>query len=242
MPISHVENIDCNLYMKTIPDKFFDLACVDPEYGIGIGSMNYTPSGAVRTHGHSATNRKDYRKKGEWDNKRPDKSYFDELFRISKHQIIWGGNYFSDILPVMKSYIIWDKRGDEKYTNDFSDCELAWVDSGVARVFRFLYNGMIQKDMKNKDYRFHPTQKPIEIYKWVLKRYAKPGYKIFDSHLGSGSHRIASYQLGFDFYACENDLEMFSKSCSWFDAVIHKKDNGIYEPKEATETGQQLIF
>ena len=163
-------NMDCMEYMKTLPDNAFDFAVVDPPYGIGVMSMNYTASGAIRTHGHAAAKRRDYRKQGEWDVK-PDKAYFDELFRVSRKQIVWGGNYFSDILPPSKGFICWDKRVNDAMTNDFADCEYAWLSSGmgVARIFRFCWNGMIQGNMRDKEERFHPTQKPVALYRWIYK-------------------------------------------------------------------------
>lgn len=203
-------NMDCLEAMRSMPDKAFDLAVVDPPYGIGVMTMNYTKSGAVRTHGYAAAKRRDYRKQSEWDIA-PGQEYFDQLFRVSKKQIIWGGNYFQ--LPPSKGFIVWDKRVDDSMSNDFADCELAWLSEGlgVARVFRFCWNGMIQGDMKNKEERFHPTQKPVALYKWILNRYAKPGDKILDTHLGSGSSRIAAYDLGFDFAGYEIDKEYFDK-------------------------------
>ena len=203
-------NMDCLEAMRSMPDKAFDLAVVDPPYGIGVMTMNYTKSGAVRTHGYAAAKRRDYRKQSEWDIA-PGQEYFDQLFRVSKKQIIWGGNYFQ--LPPSKGFIVWDKRVDDSMSNDFADCELAWLSEGlgVARVFRFCWNGMIQGDMKNKEERFHPTQKPVALYKWILNRYAKPGDKILDTHLGSGSSRIAAYDLGFDFVGYEIDKEYFDK-------------------------------
>ena len=212
MPISETYNCDCMEYMRTLPDKAFDLAVVDPPYGIGVMTMNYTKSGAVRTHGHSAATRRDYRKQGEWDVK-PTAEYFTELMRVSKKQIIWGGNYFSDMLPPSKSFICWDKRVNDSMTNDFSDCEYAWLSSGlgVARMFRFAWNGMIQGNMKDKEERFHPTQKPVALYRWIFKNYAKPGDKILDTHLGSGSSRIAAYDAGLDFVGCEIDKMYFDK-------------------------------
>ena len=210
-------NMDCMDGMKQFPDKFFDLAIVDPPYGIGCMSMNYTKSGAVRTHGYSATARRDYRKQSEWDVK-PGKNYFDELFRVSKNQIIWGGNYFIDFLEPSKSYIVWDKRCNNQMVNDFSDCEFAWMSNGmgVARVFRFEWNGMIQGDMKNKEDRFHPTQKPVKLYEFCLKHYARPGDRIFDPMMGSQSSRIAAYKMGFDFTGCELDEDYFKKGCERF--------------------------
>lgn len=203
-------NMDCMEGMKQFPDKYFDLAIVDPPYGIGVMSMNYTKSGAVRTHGYSVAKRRDYRKQSEWDVK-PEKSYFDELFRVSKRKIIWGGNYFSDMLPPSKSFIVWDKRCDDSMRNDFADCKYAWADYGVARMFRFVWNGMIQGNMKEKEERFHPTQKPVALYEWVLNNYAKKGDKILDTHLGSGSSRIAAYDAGLDFVGYEIDKDYFDK-------------------------------
>jgi site-specific DNA-methyltransferase (adenine-specific) len=202
--------IDCMEYMRSLPDKAFDLAIVDPPYGIGVMTMNYTKSGAVRAHGYAAAKRRDYRKQGEWD-VRPDEKYFRELFRVSGKQIVWGGNYFSDLLPPSKGFICWDKRCNDTMTNDFSDCEYAWISEelGVARMFRYVWNGMIQGNMKTKEERFHPTQKPVALYKWILSRYAKPGDKILDTHLGSGSSRIAAYDMGFDFVGCEIDKQYF---------------------------------
>ena len=205
--------MDCMVGMKEFPDKYFDLAIVDPPYGIGVMAMNYTKSGAVRTHGHSAAKRRDYRKHSEWDVK-PNKEYFDELFRVSKKQIIWGGNYFSDTLPPSKSFIVWDKRVVDSMTNDFSDCEYAWMSSGmgVARMFRFCWNGMIQGNMKNKEDRFHPTQKPVELYKWILNKYSKPGDIILDTHVGSASSLIACHKTGHKFVGFEIDEEYYQKA------------------------------
>ena len=205
-------NMDCMAAMKEFPDKFFNLAVVDPPYGIGVMSMTYTTSGAVRTHGHAAAKRRDYRKQSQWDVK-PTQEYFDELFRVSQNCIIWGGNYFSDMLPPSKGFICWDKRVNDAMTNDFADCEYAYLSKGlgVARVFRFCWNGMLQGDMKNKEERWHPTQKPVALYSWIYKNYAKPGMKILDTHLGSGSSRIAAYNAGLDFYGYEIDKEYFDK-------------------------------
>lgn len=203
-------NMDCLEAMREMPDKAFDLAVVDPPYGIGVMSMNYTKSGAVRTHGYAAAKRRDYRKQSEWD-VAPPQEYFNQLFRVSKKCIIWGGNYFQ--LPPSKGFLVWDKRVNDQMSNDFADCEFAWMSEGlgVARVFRFCWNGMIQGDMKNKEERFHPTQKPVALYKWILSRYAKDGDRILDTHLGSGSSRIAAYDLGLDFVGYEIDKEYFDK-------------------------------
>lgn len=229
-------NMDCMEGMKQYPDKYFDLAVVDPPYGIGVLSMNYTRSGAVRTRGHSAAKRRDYRKQGEWDVK-PSKEYFDELFRVSSKQIIWGGNYFADILPPAKGFICWDKRVNDSMTNDFADCEYAWMSDGmgVARMFRYCWNGMIQGDMKNKEDRFHPTQKPVALYTWIFKLYAKPGMKILDTHLGSGSSRLAAYDAGLDFVGYEIDKFYFDKQEERFNA--HTAQQSLF-----VEPEQEVLF
>jgi len=199
---------DCMEAMVGMPDKAYDLAIVDPPYGIGCMSMNYTTSGAIRTHGYAAADRRDYRKHSQWD-VMPEKSYFDELFRISVRQIIWGGNYFSSLLPPSKSFIVWDKRCNDAMKNDFADCEMAWCSTGVARMFRYVWNGMIQGDMKNKEQRTHPTQKPVALYKWLLKNYAIPGDKILDTHGGSFSSAIACHIMKYDFTGYEIDADYY---------------------------------
>lgn len=213
-------NMDCMDGMKEFPDKYFDLAIVDPPYGIGIMSMNYTTSGAVRTHGHAAAKRRDYRKQSQWDAK-PPKQYFDELLRVSKKQIVWGGNYFADMLTPSKGFIVWDKRCNDNMRNDFSDCEYAWISEelGVARVFRYVWSGMIQSDMKNKEQRFHPTQKPVALYKWILTNYAKKGDRILDTHVGSASSLVACRELGFKYVGFEIDEDYYRIAKKRLDAA-----------------------
>ena len=204
-------NRDCMEVMKEYPDGYFDLAVVDPPYGIGVQTMNFTKSGARKEGRKSKARRRDYRRTDEWDT-RPTQEYFDELFRVSKKQIIWGGNYFTDMIPPSKGFICWDKRiGDT--TNDFADCEYAWMSKGlgVARMFRFMWNGMLQGDMKNKEERFHPTQKPVALYAWIYDKFAERGMKILDTHLGSGSSRLAAYDAGLEFVGCEIDKFYFDK-------------------------------
>ena len=200
--------MDCLEAMRQMEDNAFDLAVVDPPYGIGYDKAISKQGGSK--FGNAKTAKKNYHT-ADWDKSVPSEEYFEELFRVSKKQIIWGGNYFQ--LPPSKGFIVWDKRVDDSMSNDFADCELAWLSKGlgVARVFRFCWNGMIQGDMKNKEERFHPTQKPVALYKWILSKYAKPGDKILDTHLGSGSSRIAAYDLGFDFVGYEIDKFYFDK-------------------------------
>ncbi len=219
-------NMDCMKGMKEFPDNFFDLAIVDPPYGIGVMTMNYTKSGAIRTHGHAAAKRRDYRKQSEWDVK-PNKEYFDELFRVAKRKIIWGGNYFADMLPPSKSFIVWDKRCDDAMRNDFADCEYAWADHGVARMYRFVWNGMIQGNMKNKEERFHPTQKPVALYEWILNNYAKAGDKILDTHVGSASSLVACHNFGFEYVGFELDPDYYAKATARLEVV--KAQISIFE-------------
>jgi len=230
MPISEVYNIDCNEYMKTIPDKFFELAVCDPPYG--IGASDYKRGGTQ--YGNSKTKCKVYDSKN-WDKNIPDKSYFDELFRISKNQIIWGGNYFN--LPTSSCWIIWDKMNREG--SGYADCELAWTSFDTAvRRFYFRWAGMLQGNMKHKQERIHPTEKPYELYQWCFNKYAKPGNKIFDSHLGSQSSRIAAYKLGFDFWGCELDPDYFKDGCERFE----RECNGIITTKQGVKIIQQKLF
>ena len=219
-------NMDCVEGMKQFQDKYFDLAIVDPPYGIGELSMNYTKSGTIRAYGYSAAKRRDYRKQSEWDIK-PNQSYFDELFRVSKHQIIWGGNYFTDMIPPSKSFICWDKRCNDAMRNAFADCEYAWTDYGVARMFRFVWNGMIQGNMKRKEDRFHPTQKPVALYEWLLNNYAKQGWKILDTHVGSASSLIVCHKLGFDYVGFEIDAEYYKLATDRLEAV--KSQTSIFD-------------
>ena len=177
---------ECNMeLMARYPDNYFELAIVDPPYGIGISSN------PVRQK----------HKKKSWDNSIPNKEYFNELFRVSKNQIIWGGNYFD--LPPTQGFFIWDK----KQPHDFSlaMCEYAW--SSIQKPAK-MWSLSIHKE-QNK---IHPTQKPIELYKWILKNNAKQGDKILDTHLGSGSIAIACHDYGFDLTACELDKEYFDKA------------------------------
>ena len=201
-----ITNEDCMELLKRTPDNFYALALVDPPYGINIQKMNYTQS----TKGGVAK-RNDYSAITDWDSNVPNKEYFNELFRVSKNQIIWGGNYFE--LPLTKSWIIWDKKTEEKYSNDFADCEMAWNSfEKPAKIVRYLWSGMLQPNMKEKQKRIHPTEKPYQLYKWLLDKYAKEGDKILDTHLGSGSIAIACHDYNFELTACELDKEYYDKA------------------------------
>ena len=196
-------NIDCMDYMAKVPDKAFDLAIVDPPYGIGIAK---------------------------WDTK-PDQKYFDELFRVSKNQLIWGANYFN--LPHSEAWICWHKTAgfQRRALNGQSDFELAWTSfDRKARLIPYTYSGNIRGLTKNRtDYNYtpiHPTQKPVELYELVLEDYATEGNNILDTHLGSGSSAIAAYKMNFTFVGCEIDN-------SYYAAAVKRYSN---------ETMQQSLF
>lgn len=197
-----VFNIDCMIGMKEFPDKHFDLAIVDPPYGIGEdGKSNHSRSKLAQTTKFIPKN---------WDSQPPNEQYFWELSRVSKNLIIWGANHFLDRIPFLldsSCWIVWDKVNGE---TDFADCELAWTSFNTAvRKFTFRWQGMLQGNMSTKEVRIHPTQKPIKLYKWLLKNYAKEGDKILDTHLGSQSSRIAAFDMGFDFTGYELDKDYF---------------------------------
>jgi site-specific DNA-methyltransferase (adenine-specific) len=197
--ISETYNMDCMEYMRQFPDKHFELAVVDPPYGIGesLKKRENNSTGKWKN-----PKKKLHNPKG-WDILKPDFEYFQELCRVSKNQIIWGANHFGN-MPASPCWIVWDKKNGE---SDFSDCELAWTSfNSAVRKFEWLWNGFQKQQPEN---RIHPTQKPVALYKWLLSNYAKPGDKILDTHLGSGSSRIAAYDLGFDFYATELDKDYF---------------------------------
>jgi len=199
--ISEVYNMDCIAGMKQYPDKYFDLAIVDVPYGIGEdGSKNHTRSVIAKSKNYKAFYGNDLQP--------PNLDYWEELFRVSKNQIVWGANHFISKLPYdSPCWIVWNK---DNGATDFADCELAWTSFKTAvRKFDFKWQGMLQQDMKNKEQRIHPTQKPIKLYEWLLMNYAKEGDKILDTHLGSGSSRIAAYRNGFDFVGFEIDKDYF---------------------------------
>jgi len=208
---------DCMDIMKQYPDKYFQLACVDPPYGIGAGGgIGGDKLGKVKRY-----------KNGEWDFSIPKAEYFKELKRVSVNQIIWGGNYFIDYLENTPCMIVWNKKNG---TNYFADCEIAWTSFDTAvRMFEYMWQGMLQGDMKNKEQRLHPTQKPVALYKWLLSRYAKPGDKILDTHGGSGSICIACHDLGYDLTWMELDADYYAAACERY--RIHAAQALLFEPK-----------
>jgi len=193
-------------YMKSLPDNAFDLAIVDPPYGIDAAESF---GGEQRKSGNGVAMKTAFEKKN-WDSEIPKKEYFDELKRVSTNQIVWGANYMTTYLPPSMGWIVWDK---DNGTTKFSDCELAYSSFDRAlRKFKYMWNGMLQENMKNKEIRIHPTQKPVQLYEWLLTNYAKQGDKILDTHLGSGSHAIACNNLGFELVACELDKDYYEAS------------------------------
>lgn len=202
--------MDCMTAMEQMGENEFSLSVVDPPYGIGEdGGTNHTRSKIAKA--------KAFESKG-WDRRAPNADYFDRLKIISSNQIIWGANHFLDNVPFNVSspcWIVWDKLNGE---NDFADAELAWTSFKTAvRVFRFRWQGMLQGDMKNKEERVHPTQKPTQLYDWIFHNYAKPNDTIFDSHLGSGSSRIAADKHNLPFLGVELDPDYFRDHCKRFD-------------------------
>jgi site-specific DNA-methyltransferase (adenine-specific) len=218
MAISIVTNEDNMAMMARYPDKFFDLAIVDPPYGISV-NMN----------AGKRKNEKQKHAKKNWDNEAPTNIYFQELFRVSKNQIVWGGNCF--ILPVSYGWIFWDKQISGDVT--FSHGELAWTSFNKS-LKKFVYR--IQNAI---ELRIHPTQKPTNLYNWILQNYATPGDKILDTHLGSGSSRIAAYDLGFDFYGCELDKDYFAAQEKRF--ATHIAQQKLFAPVQAVHTQTTLL-
>lgn len=200
--ISNAFNMDCMEAMKEFPDKYFELAIVDPPYGIGESNSNFKSRG-VSSEKWKRGKPKIYKNK-DWDNEVPSEIYWNELFRISKNQIVWGANHFISKIPYDSScWVVWDKDT----SGDFADCEIAWTSFKTAiRKIKLTWSGF--RKCESVD-RFHPTQKPIKLYKWLLTNYAKEGDKIIDTHLGSGSSRIAAWDMGFDFWGYELDAEYF---------------------------------
>jgi site-specific DNA-methyltransferase (adenine-specific) len=208
-------NDDCMNVMAQYPDKYFQLAICDPPYGINQSQQMAKKSN--KKYGKSAAFNGEY-KYSEWDSCCPNQLYFTELYRISKNQILWGANYYPQFIFSSMGWVVWDKVMSEG--NGYSDAELAFTSFNThLRIFKFMWNGMLQQNMKDKETRIHPTQKPVALYKWLLKNYAKPTDKIIDTHLGSGSSAIACYDFGVtEFIGTEIDKE-------YFDAAVKRFEN-----------------
>ena len=189
-----VYNCDCMDLLKQTPDNYYELSIVDPPYGINVTKMTLGNGKKKINRGNS-----------DWDSKTPDLKYFKELRRVSKNQVIWGANYMTENLPPSMGWIYWDKGTG---LNDFSDGELAYT--SFNRALRSYKVGWVGANAKDKDGRFHPTQKPVKLYEWLLMNYAKEGDKIVDTHRGSASLDIACHNLGFDLVTCELDKDYFN--------------------------------
>lgn len=221
MAISNVFLGDCVPKLKEFPDGFFDLAAVDVPYGIDASNMKLGEGGgeyrAPKTY-----------HRGDWDKEPPGPEYFRELFRVSKRQIIWGANHFISRLPVNPDtpcWIVWDKNNGE---TSFADCELAWTSFDCpVRKIKFTWSGFIQGRMgDDKEDKIHPTQKPVYLYRWQFNKFAQPGWKILDTHFGSGSSRIAAHLVGLDYWGFEIDPIYFAAAEKWY----------------KQETAQQTLF
>ena len=243
-------NMDCMEGMKQYPDKYFDLAVVDPPYG--VGSVVYMPRERKKAFGgyidkyeitvatldinqrqkvkvnvvHNGNSKETQNHFGD-DNVSPNPLYFDELFRVSKNQIIWGGNFF--LLPPSRGFVIWEKTTVAE-SFSMAMCEYAWCSFNAnAKIFKGAPQGT------TNDKRFHPTQKPVALYAWIYNLYAKPGMKILDTHLGSGSSRIAAYDAGLDFVGYEIDKFYFEKQEERFNA--HTAQQSLFVEQE-----QEVLF
>lgn len=190
--------MDCMEGMKQFPDKYFELAIVDPPYGLErFKKKDGGNSKKINTFGGNTHN---------WNNEKPNNKYFDELFRVSKYQIIWGANNFT--LPNTEYFIIWDKL---QMMPSFARCEFAWTNCKVP--------SKIYEQRSQDDCRIHPTQKPVALYQWLLQKYAKQGYKILDTHVGSASSLIACYNMGFDYIGFEIDPDYYKAAFERLEAV-----------------------
>ena len=216
-------NMDCLAAMREMPDKAFDLAVVDPPYGIKNGS-------------HATDRIKKYGSIHQANDLKPNPEYFEQLFRVSKNQIIWGYNHLSDMLPTTTEFLFWYKRNP---VVSYSDGELAWTSfNKTAKVFDYPFFGGTGAD---KDGRIHPTQKPVALYSWIYKTYAKPGDKILDTHLGSGSSRIAAYDAGLDFVGYEIYKEYFDKQEERYQRHISQLDL-FHLQKDEPEEGSAITL
>lgn len=218
-----------NMAIADYPDKHFDLAVIDPPYGLKMASRNAVGAGnkgRVRTYA-----------KSDWDNTPPPKEFFDELLRVSKNQIIFGANHFISRIPFDSScWIVWDK---DNGGTDFADCELAWTSFTCStKIYHVRWNGMLQADMKNKEERIHLTHKPVALYKQILMDFAYLGDKILDTHVGGGSSRIACYDLGLSYTGFEIAEDIFARQEKRF--AKHKQNASLFKPQEVYKLKEKI--
>ena len=219
--ISEVFNVDCMAYMKGIPDKHFDLSITDVPYGIDINSSGRL----VKEKGLAYKS---------WDASAPEQSFFDEILRISKNVIFWGANHFIERIPInSKAWIVWDKVQPEALS--FAMCELA-LTTFTDRTTKIFRHSVARQ--RNEEERIHPTQKPVALYAWILRNYAKHGDRIFDPMMGSQSSRIAAYKMGFDYVGCELDKEYFDNGNERF----HRECEGEIRLSDGRIVKQLTLF
>lgn len=226
LQLNQYYNMDCMDGMKLIPDKYFELAIVDPQYGRKEHGGKDRSGYVKQSNGQFKLVKGGNYEKKDWDNEPASKEYFKELFRVSQNQIIWGENYFN--IPFGPGRIIWDKCNDG---TDQSDCEIAYNSlTDRIDIFRYMWRGMMQGksiseghiqqgDKSKNEKRIHPTQKPIPLYKWTLMKYAKMGWKILDTHVGSASSLIACHEMGFEYIGFELDKDYYNLSKIRLDTV-----------------------
>lgn len=202
--------MDALEYMRGLPDKSVDLVLCDPPYGIGESKnakSRIKRIGLKGPNSKAATEVRDYYC-GDWDNERLGAEYINEILRVSVNQVVFGGNYYADLLPASTCWIVWDKINGE---NSFADCELAWTSfTSAVRKIEYIWNSMLQGDMKNKQQRIHPTEKPIPVLAWILRKYSEPGMTVLDPFMGSGTTAIACIQEGRNFIGTELDPVYFA--------------------------------
>lgn len=228
-----IRNCDCMDLMREYPDNHFELAIVDPPYG--IGASRGTVANIKSKKWRHAEDSRDYKPK-KWDSSIPKGDYFTELKRVSVNQIIWGGNYFIQYLEPTKGVIVWDKLNGDSM---FGDGEFAWSSfNKKLRIFKYLMNGFQNQTGES---RIHPTQKPIALYKWLLQNYAKEGDKILDTHMGSGSIAIACHYMRYNLTACELDPDYYQAACERIKRETAQLD--IFQEAEPalTPAQQELI-
>lgn len=217
---TRVYNMDCMEALRETPDKFYDLAIVDPPYGINIGRHKTL---GKRGKTYSTTKYK----KSNWDTAIPDKEYFDQLFRVSKNQIIFGANYFTHFLPPSQGWFVYDKRMPENFT--MAHAELAFTSFDRAIRMKFVKRSDMQNTVSNNkeqamaNAKIHQCQKPVSLYDYILFTYAKPGDKLLDTHAGSQSSRISAYKGGFDMTLYEIDTDYFNDGCQRFERFKTQK-------------------
>jgi site-specific DNA-methyltransferase (adenine-specific) len=206
--INKIINVDCLDILKQLPDKSIDLILTDPPYGIDISKTG-------RVGGNNIAKTKNYGNK-EWDNSIPSAELFSEIFRVSKNQIIFGGNYFVEYLKNSSCWIVWDKNN----SGNFADCELAYTSFKTAvRKYKYTWNGMIQENMKHKEVRVHPTQKPLALFEWCLQNYSKEGDLVLDCFSGSGTTAVACHNLKRRFICIEKDVDYYKASVERLERV-----------------------